>query len=103
MDYALENALSQWEEGERRVGGDPAMDRAVVPVLDELRRRLGSTFGIGELATLYGGDTDWAAEIARRGSAGMDAAFAVDAAFFRYAREAADYGGGRVHQRQEGN
>ncbi len=99
MSYALENAVSQWEEGERRVGHERSLDRAVGAVVEELRRRLGSVFEIAELAELYSAGTDWASELARTKSAGADAVFAVDAAFGRYAREAADYGGGRVRRR----
>jgi len=102
MAYALENAVSQWEEGERRVRDDPTLDAAVGAVLDELRRRLGSTFEIGELAELYSRDPDWASERAHSRSAGADAVYVVDAAFGRYAKEAADYGGGRVRPRAEG-
>ena len=102
MAYALENAVSQWEEGERRVSDDPTLDAAVGAVLDELRRRLGSTFAVSELAELYSRDPDWASEVARSRSAGVDAVYVVDAAFGRYAKEAADYGGGRVRPRAEG-
>lgn len=101
MAYAVENALSQWEEGEGRVREDPTLDDAVAAVLDELRRRLGSTFEIAELAQLYSEEPVWASEIARSRSAGADAVYVVDAAFGRYAREAADYGGGRVRPRSE--
>jgi hypothetical protein len=102
VSYALENAVSQWDEGERRVREDASLDAAVAAVRDELRRRLGSTFEIAELADLYGGDPDWASELARSRSAGADAVYVVDAAFGRYAREAADYGGGRARPRPEG-
>jgi hypothetical protein len=101
MPYALENAVSQWEEGERRVGDERALDPAVAAVVEGLRRRLGSRFEIAELAELYAGDTDWAEELARSKSAGADVVFAVDAAFGRYARQAADYSGGRVRPRAE--
>jgi hypothetical protein len=99
--YPLENATSQWEEGERIVRDEPQLERAVSAVLDELRRHLGSKFEIAELAELYATDPDWASEAARSRSAGTDAVSAVDAAFYRYAREAADYGGGRVRPRTE--
>ena len=102
MAYALENALDQWREGERRVSDDPHLDDAVGAVLDELRRRLGSAFEVAELAELYARDTDWASEIARSRSAGSDAAFVVDAAFNRYARRASDYAGGRRRRAGEG-
>ena len=55
MSYALENALFQWEEGERRLreaegARRPGLERAVRAVLDELRKRLGSRFSLAELA-----------------------------------------------------
>jgi hypothetical protein len=64
-------------------------------VLDELRRRLGSTFTLAELTRLYSDGTDWAEDLAWRAGAGGEAAAVVDAVFGRYAREAADYAGGR--------
>lgn len=100
MSYSLENALFQWEEGERYVRALPererrAHDRGIDAVLDELRRRLGSTFTIAELADLYARDPDWPTALAQAHSAATDTALAVDAAFSRYAREAADFSGGR--------
>jgi hypothetical protein len=50
-----------------------------------LRKRLGSRFSIEELAELYGSSPDFSS----------DPVWLVDAAFARYAREAADYAGGR--------
>ena len=99
--YAIENARFQWEEGERRLRqADEAtrsdLDRATFAVLDELRRRLGSTFTVRELADLYASGTDWAEDVAHRQRAGTDTGAVVDAAFNRYAREAADYSGGRM-------
>ena len=104
MAYAIDNAIFQWRGGEARLKeASPAeqadLERATAAVTDELRRRLGSTFGIGELAALYSGGTDWAEDIAGRMSAGTDTAAVVDAAFGRYAREAADFAGGRRHLR----
>ncbi len=98
--YAVENALFQWEEGERRVREAPPLERldlerATWAVVDELRRRLGSAFSIAELTELYGAGSDWASAIAQRQSAGTDSAWVVDAAFSRYAREASDWAGGR--------
>ena len=101
MAYGIENARFQWEEGERRLSqsDEPTssdLERATWAVLDELRRRLGSTFRIRELADLYASGTDWAEDIAHRQLAGTDTGAVVDAAFNRYAREAADYAGGRM-------
>jgi hypothetical protein len=99
VPYAVENALFQWEEGERRVREAPALDRSAWLVLDELRRRLGGSFTIAELAELYAGDIDWAVELAGRGAGSAQASYAVDAAFGRYAREARDYAGGTTRSR----
>jgi hypothetical protein len=101
--YAIQNALFQWEEGERRLrqAEDPVrwqLENAVEAVLAELRRRLGSSFTLAELAVLYAGGVDWASELAQSRSAGTDSAWVVDAAFSRYARQASDYGGGRRHE-----
>ena len=46
-------------------------------------------------ARLYGSGADWAHDLAERRMAGGDTAAVVDAAFALYAREAADYAGGR--------
>jgi hypothetical protein len=104
MAYSLDNALFQWREGERRLADTPEparadLERAVAGVVDELRKRLGSSFILDELADLYGEGTDWATELADRHGAGTDAAFVVDAAYARYAREASNYAGGRARER----
>ena len=104
MAYSLDNALFQWREGERRVADSPEparadLDRAVAVVVDELRKRLGSSFVLDELADMYGEGTDWATELADRRGSGTDAAIVVDAAFARYAREASNYAGGRARER----
>jgi len=103
MAYALENALYQWREGERRVAesSEPVridLDYAADLVVDELRKRLGSSFVLDELSDLYAADTDWATDLAGRRGAGTDAAVVVDAAFARYAREASNYAGGRARE-----
>jgi len=104
MAYAVENALYQWREGERRIVGAPEsvqadLDAATDIVIEELRRRLGSTFMVDELVDLYARDTDWALAIARGQGAGTDSASVVDAAFARYVREAKDYAGGRPREK----
>jgi hypothetical protein len=98
--YAVENAMFQWEEGERRLrdARDPERGQLLSAernVYEELRRRLGGSFTLGELADFYGAGTDWANDIADRASAGTDSSAVVDAAFARYARLAVDYAGGR--------
>ena len=102
--YSLQNALYQWEEGERRLRerAEPErtdLEAAVALVLEELRRRLGSSYTAGELADFYAEGVDWAAELARTRHAGGDAAHVVDAAFYHYAGGAVDFAGGRRRER----
>jgi len=104
--FELESALYQWREGEQRLRDAASqeqldLERAAAAVRDELRRRLGSSFTVTELAVLYARGTDWADSIAARNWAGGDTTAVVDAAFARYAREARDFAGGRV-RRDEG-
>lgn len=99
--YPLDTARFQWEEGERRLRQAPdglqiRFERAAAATLDELRRRLGSSFTIEELVDLYGSGADWAAEVAAVEGAGSEAAWVADAAFNRYAREATNFAGGRA-------
>jgi len=99
------NALYQWEDGERRLKeAEPSdrahLERAMGGVMDELRRRLGSSFDIGELADLYTRGTDWAEDVAARRWSGLDTVVVVDAAFARYSREASDFAGGRRYFRE---
>jgi hypothetical protein len=87
VPYPVENALFQWEDGARRLAeaDDSSYRRATQELLEELRKRLGSTFTLEELADLYASAPDL----------GTDPAWLVDAAFGRYAREASDFAGGR--------
>src|SRR3954452_18841684 len=103
MAYALENALFQWREGEQRVdeAADPErrrLEHGVDVVVNELRRRLGSSFQVGELAAFYAEGTDWGAQLAQQYAPSTEAAYVVDAAFARYAREASDFGGGGTRE-----
>ncbi len=72
VSYSLDNALYQWEEGDRRLRelsserrAAARLARATDAVRDELRRRIGPTFSAAELADLYGEGTDWALEAIR--------------------------------------
>ena len=94
MSYAIENALFQWEEGESRLSGRED-DRAVRFVVDELRRRMGGTFTLAELADFYGEGTDWLNDELLRRFTGTDTSAAVNAGFLRHAQRATDYAGGR--------
>ena len=109
MSYSVESAVLQWEDGYKRLDAarsDPrahrALGRAVVAVEDELRRRLGSTFSIRELADLYREDSGWGLELTidtlPDRSELWDSATVVDAAFYLYMREAADFAGGAVRR-----
>ena len=66
-------------------------------VVDELRRRVGQTFTLSELARAYVGSEDWVREVVvaatpPRARAGLrDTAVVQDAAFAQYARGASDY------------
>jgi hypothetical protein len=106
VPYAVENAIYQWQEGESRLRALPdaeqaEVERGVDAVLDELRRRLGSTFVLDELADLYALGTDWAEDLAGRRAPGARPSVVVDAAFGRYAREASNYAGGRARERHD--
>jgi hypothetical protein len=103
LAYALENALFQWLDGDRRLAqaAEPAradLELAADVVVEELRKRLGSRFLLEELADLYNQGTDWATALAGRHAAGTDAAAVVDAAFARYARESSNFAGGRARE-----
>lgn len=101
---SLPSARHQWDEGKRRLAGEGEdtarsrhLDLLVDAVVDELRRRIGQTYTLGELAGAYEGADDWVREIIvtslpPRPRAGVrDAAVIQDAAFARYAQGALDY------------
>ena len=92
---AVEHARQQWEEGHRRLQSH-SVDRAlflqlhsqVGVVVDELNRRVGQPFPLGELADSYYQADRWLYDVL--GSA-RDVALVQDAAFHLYARRAVDY------------
>jgi hypothetical protein len=101
---SFENAIYQWQQGERRLRAAPAqrrtqLERVTETLVAELRRRLGGRFSAEELVELYGASTAWCLQTAMKAAPddpwAWDAAIVVDAAFGRYLREAADYAGGR--------
>jgi hypothetical protein len=100
----LESARQQWEDGMRRldkIGAETARGRhlwlLVEAVLGELRRRVGQTFTLAELARAYEGSEDWVRDVVRtaappKAQAGIkDVVLVQDAAFAHYARGASDY------------
>ncbi|MEI7626318.1 MAG: hypothetical protein WCK06_09270 [Actinomycetota bacterium] len=101
----IENVFYEWEEGRRRLARAdpadlPALERVIDAVVSELRRRLGGAFSVDELAALYTRErTDWCLDLAiataPEDPRAWDTATVAEVAFGRYAREAADYAGGR--------
>jgi len=99
-DPAVAAARFSWEEGLGRldepvppaVGG--ARRRIMAAVHDELRRRVGATFTLAELARAYDGASSWyldlAARVAPREPRAWDPAVTLDAAFGTYMRQATD-------------
>ena len=103
MSVEVELARRQWEEGSRAFDAEvraperrEPMLSALEVVTDELRKRVGQTFTLGELAREYARADGWAREaVAERarfpGWAGQ-LTTVQDAAFHLYARGATDYG-----------
>jgi hypothetical protein len=101
MDVEL--ARHQWEDGNRRVEALRADDRRryatllaqVEVVLGELRKRVGQTFTLDQLADAYEGADDWAREAIDQADPDApppaEVPAVAGAAFHQYARGAADY------------
>jgi hypothetical protein len=91
----------EWEEGHRRLealAGDRRAYRRLVEqvevLTDELRRRVGQTFTLAELADAYSGAERWSREaLAERAGPGWARTLSIaeSAAFHRYQRGAIDY------------
>ena len=95
-------ARREWEDGNRRfeeAARDPARADALHAqhdaILEELRRRIGTTFTLAELATAYAGSERWLREVVEERAASRGWARTVslagDAAFHTYSRQAQDY------------
>lgn len=99
-DAAVAAARFAWEEGLRRIDepAPPAVARAreriADAVDDELRRRVGRTFLLADLARAYEGAPSWyldlAARVAPRIPDAWDPAVTLDGAFGRFMRHASD-------------
>lgn len=101
----LETARFQWEEGRRRLESSREdnpryrqLASLVDVVADELRRRVGQTFTLGELAEAYEGSEEWVRDVVLHSTPTRDARVGLpdstlvqDAAFAQYARGATDY------------
>lgn len=99
---AVEHARQQWEEGHRRLESRSRervtyerLHAQVDSVTDELRRRVGQTFTLEQLAGEYARAERWSREAAARGAPETarpeDLTTVEDAAFHLYARGAVDY------------
>lgn len=99
---AVEHARQQWEEGHRRLESHAHQRSAyerlhaqVEAVTDELRRRIGQTFTLAQLAAEYEHAERWTRDAAVRGAPEVarpgDLTTVEDAAFHLYARGAVDY------------
>jgi len=102
VSSAVEHARQEWEEGHRRLEAE-ARDRAradalyaqLESVVAALRRRVGETFTIEELARIYATADDWSREAIAEASPGPGWTRTLStveaAAFHVYARGAVDY------------
>jgi hypothetical protein len=101
MAGTLETTRREWEEGNRRLQA-AASDRSLYEhllaevdlVLDQLRRRVGQTFTLDELASAYADADRWVQEaLDEEASAGWPGRSTTvqDAAFHTYSRGAVDY------------
>jgi glutathione S-transferase len=98
----VESARREWEDGHRRLVAE-ARDRAagdalmaqVEAVLDELRRRVGGTYTLAELAAAYARAESWSREVVAERAPRPDWPRTLStveaAAFHLYARGASDY------------
>jgi len=102
VSTTVELARQQWEEGFRRFQSEASDRRSrrrlweqVEVLTDELRRRVGATYTLAELASHYRAADAWAVSAVgeRSTSPGWERSVstATDAAFHLYARGARDY------------
>jgi hypothetical protein len=98
----IEVARQEWEEGSRRLESareDGRRYRQLLEllelVLDELRKRIGQTYTLGELVTVYGESERWAREVLEERAEApgwpRDLTLVLAAAFDSYQRGAIDY------------
>lgn len=96
----VEGARREWEESHRRLGEEAGSSRGelleqVEAITDELRRRVGATFTLAELAAHYAGAERWSRETvsAIEPSPGWPTTLTLveGAAFHLFSRAAVDY------------
>jgi hypothetical protein len=98
---ALDTVRREWEDARRRLDAEADPTRRerlyaqVEVVTDELRKRVGQTFTLGELAAAYAGADGWALDVLEERIPfpgwPRSAALAMGAAFHLYQRGAVDY------------
>jgi hypothetical protein len=102
MRADVDSARRDWEDGYRRMAADAAdsavaerLHRQLDAITAELRKRIGATFTLAELADAYADSDRWVREAVeeRAPVAGWPRTVSVvgDAAFHLYARGAVDY------------
>jgi hypothetical protein len=101
-EHAMILVRQEWEQGDRRLEEERDDRRRyerlleqVAIVIDELRKQIGQTYSLEELAAAYRDSDRWAREAVeeRAPSAGWprDLALVLAAAFYAYQRGAVDY------------
>jgi hypothetical protein len=99
---SLDLVRHEWEDGQRRLDaerGDPRRYRGLLEQVDvvtgELRRRVGGTFTLAELAAAYRDADSWARQAVADRAPGpgwpRDLSLVLAAAFHAYQRGASDY------------
>jgi hypothetical protein len=102
VEGSLEMTRREWEDGNRRLqaaASDHQLYERLLAevelVLDQLRRRVGQTFTLGELVSAYGESDRWVQEALQEAepAPGWPARTTTvqDAAFHLYSRGAVDY------------
>jgi hypothetical protein len=103
MMDALELTRHEWDDGHRRLEAERddavryhRLIGQVEAVLDELRRRVGGTYTLAELADVYRDADVWARGAVADNAPGpgwpRDLSLVLAAAFHAYQRGASDYG-----------
>jgi alcohol dehydrogenase class IV len=101
-EHALMLVREEWEEGDRRLESErddrrryERLLQQVAIIVDELRKQVGQTYTLQELAVAYRDAERWAREAVeeRAPSAGWprDLTLVLAAAFYAYQRGALDY------------
>jgi hypothetical protein len=98
----LELARQHWQDGNRRVEAARGDRRRYIELVGDveltvaqLRKRVGQTFTLAELASAYDGADEWVRELLDdadpEGTGPTEPGTVADAAFHSYARGASDY------------